>query len=743
MLLFSFCTPVFVVDYDAKTSTIRVVFGLFLSTPQPIEVRPPQPLPLEEFPLRVTIFLLGLIIASWPVWASFGFNAASAQAPSSELGHLPQSGHWVQLPAGVNLAQGLDPALELPVVVPEMGGGGVLWYQLEFSLEKRRSLVIDFASSSVLDQFQHYLIDHRGRTLMTLTGGIAQGQNYEFFLRHGRQFELPAGHYRLLTRLESPFFLALPRPKIYPEADYRQQISSSQALTLVGLGIFLALAFYYLVMGLWRKAGTDLLYALFIVGNLLYNGAAQLVFSHLWGLNWFYLISTPILFSNVIYIGFVMRLLGIGRRNHPWLFRLGLGAILLLASFWPLALIWPNWSLEFCRLGVAVFALYGLCAGAVLSFKDHKVARLYLFANAAFAVPALFAISLKNLPNTILTIEHLGMIAVLIEVLLLAQVISYQIAQVYRERSKSRAAIDQALLLSNLTAQAPGVTYQLRMNAAGDLELPFVSRRIAELFEISAEDAQADISYLLARIHPEDTPRIMASIAQSARSLQPWQEQFRVILPERGLRWLEGMAQLELQEDSSILWYGFVSEITERKQVEEQIRHMAQHDSLTNLPNRALFNDRLEHALKSARRHNKSLALMFIDLDGFKNINDREGHALGDLLLQQVAKILTINLRAADTVARIGGDEFVALLETIHDLKEALAVAEKICAACAQPIQIGDRSFAVSTSIGLAVYPDHGQDAKTLIRCADEAMYSAKTGGRNQVKIYQSTALES
>lgn len=687
--------------------------------------------------MRIAIFLLGIFLSSWLAYAVPGTGPEGALPGASELDPLPQLGHWTRLPANLDPAQGLDPGLALPAVEPQPAGGGVLWYQLEFSLQEQRELVIDFVSSSVLNRFRHYLIDHQGQTLMTLSGGISHGKNYEFFLRHGRSLELPAGDYRLVTRLESPFFLALPRPKVYPARDYHRQIGSSQALTLIGLGIFLALAFYYLVMGLWRKAGTDLLYALFIIGNLLYNGAAQLVFTHLWGLDWFYLISTPILFSNVIYIGFVMRLLNINRSNHPVLFRLGLGAISVLASFWPLALLWPNWSLEFCRLGVAVFALYGLCAGIVLSLKGHKVARLYLFANAAFAVPALFAISLKNLTNPILTIEHLGMIAVLIEVLLLAQVISYQIAQVYRERSNSRAAVDQALLLSNLTAQAPGVIYQLRMDASGNLELPFVSRRIAELFEMSAEEAQGDIHRLLGRIHPEDYPQIMDSIAQSARSLQTWHEEFRVILPERGLRWLEGMAQPERQADDCILWYGFVSEITERKQIEERMRHMAQHDSLTNLPNRALFNDRLNHALNSARRHNKPLALMFIDLDNFKQINDCEGHELGDQLLQQVAKILTINLRAADTVARIGGDEFVALLETVNDLNEALAVAEKICAACAQPVQLGARSFAVSTSIGLAVYPNHGHDAKTLIRCADEAMYAAKASGRNQVKVYQ------
>src|SRR5690606_20152051 len=131
----------------------------------------------------------------------------------------------------------------------------------------------------------------------------------------GRSLSLAAGDYLIDTQLSSPFYLATPVPHVYRWADYQQPLRISQALTLLGMGIFLALAFYYLVMGLWRRATTDLLYAGFIVGNLLFNGAAQLVFKDLLGWQWIYLVSAPILVSNLIYIGFVMSLLVVRRHT--------------------------------------------------------------------------------------------------------------------------------------------------------------------------------------------------------------------------------------------------------------------------------------------------------------------------------------------------------------------------------------------------------------------------------------------
>ena len=166
-------------------------------------------------------------------------------------------------------------------------------------------------------------------------------------------------------------------------------------------------------------------------------------------------------------------------------------------------------------------------------------------------------------------------------------------------------------------------------------------------------------------------------------------------------------------------------DITQVKTLEQQLRHQALHDSLTGLPNRALLLDRLEHAILSARRTGAPLALLLMDLDRFKEVNDTFGHHYGDLLLQHIRPRLRDVLRATDTVARLGGDEFAVLLPNT-DEPGASRVSEKILATLSQPFEIGEQSVHVEPSIGIALYPEHGQDANTLMRRADVSMYVAK-----------------
>lgn len=174
---------------------------------------------------------------------------------------------------------------------------------------------------------------------------------------------------------------------------------------------------------------------------------------------------------------------------------------------------------------------------------------------------------------------------------------------------------------------------------------------------------------------------------------------------------------------------------------ELRVRHMAQHDTLTNLPNRALFSDHLERALAHARRDRQALAVMFMDLDEFKAVNDRLGHDVGDHLLQQVARRLRGSLRESDTVARVGGDEFVALVRNTGRAGDALAVAEKLRDAVVRPLDVDGHAIAVSASIGIAMYPEHGGSEVELLKHADEAMYEAKRRGRNQVVMFSPTGV--
>ena len=178
------------------------------------------------------------------------------------------------------------------------------------------------------------------------------------------------------------------------------------------------------------------------------------------------------------------------------------------------------------------------------------------------------------------------------------------------------------------------------------------------------------------------------------------------------------------------------AEIIERRQVEARIHHMAYHDSLTGLPNRSLLTDRLELGVQMTRQSARRMAILFIDLDRFKTINDSLGHLIGDRLLQEVGKRLTRAVRGSDTVSRLGGDEFVVLVPELNQALEAGLVAQKIIDALAEPFLIEEREMHISPSIGICLCPDDGSDAETLMRHADTAMYQAKAQGRNNWQYF-------
>ncbi|MCC5808723.1 MAG: EAL domain-containing protein, partial [Ectothiorhodospiraceae bacterium] len=180
-----------------------------------------------------------------------------------------------------------------------------------------------------------------------------------------------------------------------------------------------------------------------------------------------------------------------------------------------------------------------------------------------------------------------------------------------------------------------------------------------------------------------------------------------------------------------------IEDINERKQNEERIRYLAEHDSLTGLPNRVLFNDRLEQAISRARRQGGLVALMFVDVDRFKNINDSLGHQVGDQLLVQMAERIRESLRDSDTVGRPGGDEFALLLPDLPDARAAARVAEKLLERLAHPYALKGHQLVVTASIGIALFPDDGTDLITLAANADAAMYFSKDAGRNAYHFFR------
>ena len=178
------------------------------------------------------------------------------------------------------------------------------------------------------------------------------------------------------------------------------------------------------------------------------------------------------------------------------------------------------------------------------------------------------------------------------------------------------------------------------------------------------------------------------------------------------------------------------SDISERKAIEQRMQYLAHFDPLTDLPNRSLFHDRLRHALATCRRNQTHLALLFVDLDKFKPINDTLGHGIGDLLLREVAYRLLDSIRESDTAARIGGDEFVVLLPGIDTEQDAVTVAEKILAAVRQSYTLGEHTVEVSASIGIAIYPEDGLNDEAILTNADNAMYHAKHSGGSSIATF-------
>ncbi|KEO82280.1 sensor domain-containing diguanylate cyclase [Tumebacillus flagellatus] len=201
------------------------------------------------------------------------------------------------------------------------------------------------------------------------------------------------------------------------------------------------------------------------------------------------------------------------------------------------------------------------------------------------------------------------------------------------------------------------------------------------------------------------------------------------------------VARLNTLLSASIVLLGLIHEITalyvKVARQDQRIKHQAYHDALTNLPNRTLFSERLQSSLQLAAERDEKVAVLFIDLDGFKLINDTYGHDMGDLLLVEVAKRLSSCVRAHDTVARMGGDEFTVILPHTKRLEDAEMVSERILNLLREPIRLQDHHLHISSSIGLSFYPDDGTDTLSLMKNADIAMYKAKESGKNQSFRFQ------
>ena len=416
-----------------------------------------------------------------------------------------------------------------------------------------------------------------------------------------------------------------------------------------------------------------------------------------------------------------------------------------------------------------------------------------------------------------------------------------------------------------IAEHVPGVLYQFQISASGEASFPFSTEGIQHIYGVSPEEARQDAGAVIARLHPEDQPRVLETIEASRVDLSIWRCRYRVTLPDGRLQWLEGESQPERLADGGTLWHGYIRDVTRsvlleeqlkeernrlanviwgtgvgtwewnvqtgevrfneqwaailgytlsdlapvtigtwmslchpddlqrseeqlqrhfngesdyyecearmqhrngrwlwildrgrlisrspdglpewmagthlditaRKQMEVQLNQLANHDSLTGLPRRELLTDRLKQAMAQCPRRYTRLAVAFIDLDGFKNINDRHGHEAGDRVLVVLAQRMTSMLRSGDTVARLGGDEFVMLMVDLQPEDDGLRHLQRVMESLAEPVIFEGQSLTVTSSVGVAYYPDEqAQTTEDLLRRSDQAMYRAKAQGKNRV----------
>lgn len=434
----------------------------------------------------------------------------------------------------------------------------------------------------------------------------------------------------------------------------------------------------------------------------------------------------------------------------------------------------------------------------------------------------------------------------------------FGIARDITENKKLEDSKQAALaLLSKIAHQVPGVVYQYRLSPDGHASYPFASEGIRTIYRLCPEEVREDDSKVLRIIHPDDLTEFVISIQKSAQELTLWHHEYRVKFDHNTVHWLLGSAMPVKEEDGSVLWHGFITDITERKQaelnlqiaatvfesqegmlvtdvngtilrvnsaftkitgysaeeaignnpsllksfyhdadfyislwksiidtgfyegelwnrhkngqiypeqlsitavkdnagkitnfvatfkdisarkaIEARVSFLANHDRLTELPNRELFYDRLSQAISQARRKAEGIALLYLDLDGFKPINDTYGHEAGDNVLKVVAKRLQSCVREMDTVARMGGDEFAVILSSLQNPVDVKVIAQKIIHKISEVIELDTtKTCIVGISIGIAIYPDNGSEINKLMNAADSAMYASKEAGRNTYTI--------
>lgn len=265
--------------------------------------------------------------------------------------------------------------------------------------------------------------------------------------------------------------------------------------------------------------------------------------------------------------------------------------------------------------------------------------------------------------------------------------------------------------------------------------MSYCSEEAAAIFGLTAKQAlelSATLNGDISATHPDDRAGYENTIMTAVENKTGYDITFRSFRTDGSLRYIRELAEPVLNDDGALFeTVGTVQDVTDQKLAEVELAHMARHDALTGVPNRTLFLDRLETGLKAAIREKRQIAVLFIDLDGFKAVNDAAGHQVGDQVLIDLAKRLHDCIRDMDTVGRMGGDEFAIILGGDATKEHVILVTEKILASVSKPIDVNGEFRRLGASIGISLFPTNGKTSETLLAEADRAMYAVKRSGKN------------
>lgn len=315
-------------------------------------------------------------------------------------------------------------------------------------------------------------------------------------------------------------------------------------------------------------------------------------------------------------------------------------------------------------------------------------------------------------------------------------------AEVAKREALRRAEAERRIAgerLELIAANVPGMIFQSRHTSDGTREFLYVSSGVRELYGVEPEALIGKSSALFDATHPDDRERLLSSMLAAEESLGRWRFEHRVVRPDGTVVWLQGNAMPRRAPDGSTLWNGYVSDVTATKQSEQRISFLAFHDPLTGLENRLGLRNRLDELLRSAERTGARLAVVLIDLDRFKYVNDTLGHDIGDELLIEIGRRLQREVPEANAVARLGGDEFVLVLGGMADVQAVEGAVRAIMQRVRGNFRLAWRTVHTTCSIGASVYPRDGTDATTLLKHADLAMYAAKERGGDSFRLFDQT----